>query len=184
MLLETDEKRPFDRLILAGGILVRSQIELALPKRLRRKLVAVLELPVDASQKEVLAAVQQIEQEVERKEEVRTVENLLTSANKGQDAVMGLAEILQAASQGRIHKLIYADNFASDRAGCLNCGAPQQGGESRCVRCGEELQPAERLLNQIVDRVERTGGRIETVKDKAAQLMNEKDGGIGAFLRF
>jgi hypothetical protein len=184
LMLETDQRKPFDRLILAGSTLVRAQIGLALPKRLRRKVVASLQLPVDASRQEVLDAVLQIEQETERKEEVRTVEALLTSASKGQEAVLGLAGTLAAASQGQIHKLIYADNFAADRAGCLNCGAPQQGGESRCARCGEELQPPARLLDQIVERVGRTGGKIETVKDKAAQLMNEKDGGIGAFLRF
>jgi hypothetical protein len=35
-----------------------------------------------------------------------------------------------------------------------------------------------------VDRVERNGGRIEVVKGRAADLMTQNDGGMGAFLRF
>jgi hypothetical protein len=35
-----------------------------------------------------------------------------------------------------------------------------------------------------VDRVERNGGKIEAVTGKAADLMTQKDGGMGAFLRF
>jgi hypothetical protein len=183
-LLEADQKRNFDRLILAGGPRSRSQIELALPKRLRRKVVASVDLPVDASRDEVLEAVQRIEEEVERKEEVRVVEELLTAAGKGQAATVGLDSTLEAVAQGQVYKLIYADNFLSDRGGCLSCGAAQPNRESRCTRCGEELEPSARLLDAIVDRVERNGGKIETVKGKAADLMTQKDGGMGAFLRF
>jgi hypothetical protein len=183
-LLEADQRGNFDRLILAGGIAVRSQIELALPKRLRRKVVSSVELPVGASRDEVLEAVQRIEEEVERKEEVRVVEELLTAAGKGQGATVGLDGTLEAVARGRVHKLIYADNFLSDRAGCLSCGAARPNGESSCARCGETLEPGARLLDAIVDRVERNGGRIEVVKGRAADLMTQNDGGMGAFLRF
>jgi hypothetical protein len=183
-LLEADQRGNFDRLILAGGIAVRSQMELALPKRLRRKVVASVDLPVDASRDEVLEAVRQIEEEVERKEEIRVVEELLTAAGKGQAATVGLDRTLEAVAQGQVHKLIYADNFLSDRGGCLSCGAAQPNGESHCTRCGETLEPAAGLLNAIVERVERNGGRIEVVKGKAADLMTQNDGGMGAFLRF
>jgi len=183
-LQEADQRGNFDRLILAGGIAVRSQIELALPKRLRRKVVSSVELPVGTSRAEVLEAVQRIEEDVERKEEIRVVEELLTAAGKGQGATVGLDGTLEAVARGRVHKLIYADNFLSDRAGCLSCGAAQPNGESSCARCGETLEPAARLLDAIVERVERNGGRIEAVKGKAAELMTQKDGGMGAFLRF
>jgi hypothetical protein len=183
-LLEADQRGNFDRLILAGGIAVRSQIELALPKRLHRKVVSSVELPVSASRAEVLEAVQRIEEDVERREEVHVVEELLTAAGKGQGATVGLDGTLEAVARGQVHKLIYTDSFLSDRAGCLSCGAAQPNGESSCARCGETLEPASRLLDAIVDRVERNGGRIEAVKGKAAELMMQNDGGMGAFLRF
>jgi hypothetical protein len=66
----------------------------------------------------------------------------------------------------------------------LSCGSAQPNGESSCTRCGETLEPAARLLDAIVDRVECNGGRIEAVKGKAAELMMQNDGGMGAFLRF
>jgi hypothetical protein len=183
-LLEADQRRSFDRLILAGGTAVRSQVELALPKRLRRKVVASVDLPVDASRDEVIKAVQRIEEDVERREELRVVEELQTVASKGQGATVGLDRTLEAVAQAQVHKLIYADNFLSDRGGCLSCGVTQPSGEARCPRCGEILEPAARLLDAVVARVEHDGGKIEVVKGTAADLMTQKDEGIGAFLRF
>ncbi len=141
-------------------------------------------MPVDASRAELIEAVQRIEVEAERREEVRVVEELLTAAGKGQGATVGLDGTLEAVARGQVHKLIYAENFLSDRAGCLSCGSAQPNGESSCTRCGETLEPGARLLDAIVDRVERNGGRIEAVKGKAANLMTQNDGGMGAFLRF
>jgi stalled ribosome rescue protein Dom34 len=183
-LLQTDRRRNFDRLILAGGTAGRSQIELALPTRLRRKIAASVNLPVDASREQVLEVVQRIEEEAERTEEVQIVEKLLTAASKGRGATVGLQKTLQAVAQGQVHQLVYADNFLSDTGACLNCGAIQPNEDSGCTRCGDTPEPAPRLLDAVVNRVERNRGKVEVVKGKAAALMVQENEGIGAFLRF
>jgi Bacterial archaeo-eukaryotic release factor family 10 len=183
-LLQADRGRSFDRLILAGGAAVRSQIELALPKRLRRKIAASVNLPVDASQKEVLEVVQRIEEQAERREEVQIVEALLTAAGKGRRATVGLEKTLQAVARGEVHKLVYADSFLSDTGACLNCGAIQPDKDARCERCEERPEPAERLVDAVVNRVECDKGKVEVVKGNAADLMMRENDGIGAFLRF
>jgi hypothetical protein len=183
-LLEAERSGLVGSIILAGEERERAQVETQLPKRLRGRVVASIPLPFESSLESVLEEVRQIEQKAERRAEEQIVENLLTAAGKGRGAVTGLAGTLQALCQGRIYKLVYAEHFRADRAACLSCGNTDQKAEAPCETCGAPLQPAENLLDAVVEQVERSGGEVEAVKDEAAKLLTLQDGGIGAILRY
>ena len=184
LLLEAERDWSLDRLIIAGGLQARRELRHALPRRLASKVVATPAMPIDASQEQVLEAIRKTADKAERQGELRIVRGLITRAAKGKGAVAGLDATVEALAQGKIHKVVYAEDFRADRAACLECGAMSRSQDSQCSRCGAKTTSAPPLLDEIVSRVDQTGGMVEIVRGEPAKLLNRELAGIGALLRY
>jgi hypothetical protein len=172
---------PYDRLILAGPSETTGALHRLLPKRLSARLVAAIPLPVSATPQQVLKATLDIEEQFERKAEVRLVEDLLSSASKGMKAVTGLAATLLASNNGEIWKLVYAQDSTVPGKRCSLCQRLYEASRFVCGHCSKPLEPVDDLIELMAERLAHTGRRLEQVRGEASERLKEV-AGIGAFL--
>lgn len=184
LAVELAERHAFDRLMLAGPVEATSQLQQLLPKRWRSRVVASLDLPVEADKHTVLAATLRAGEEAERNGESRLVEELISDAARAeQRAVTGLDATLRSLRQGRIWRLVYADGYAPSGSRCANCAMLFEERPESCAYCGASVWPVDDLVEQAAQRVVVSGGKVEQVGGIAAERLKEA-GGIGASLKF
>jgi peptide chain release factor subunit 1 len=176
--------RRFGRLILGGTHEVTAELRNLLSERLKKALVGTVSLPIDAGTAEILRETVVLEEAVEREEEEVLVGRLLTAAAKGQQAVVGLTEVLAAMNLGRVMRLVYSEGFSASGSECRECGGLFENYTETCRDCDGLQIESQDLLNAGIGKVLREGGDVEQLKSLAAVSFLEKAGGIGAYLRF
>jgi peptide chain release factor subunit 1 len=184
LTVELADQYAFDRLFLAGPVEATGQLQRLLPKQWQERVVASLDLPVEADQQTVLAATRQISEEAERNDEIRLVEELISDAARAeQRAVTGLGATLRALRQERIWQLVYADGFAPSGSRCVNCAMLFEEMPESCGYCGASVRPVDDLVEHAAQRVVVSGGKVEQVRGAIVERLREA-GSIGAFLKF
>ncbi|MBI3951565.1 MAG: hypothetical protein HY314_14030 [Acidobacteria bacterium] len=179
----TDRYR-FDRLVIGGPLEAVTELQHVLPKPPRRLVIGTFSLPIQATHQDVLRETRQIEAVVEREEEVKLVEALITAAHKGDKATLGLADTIQATNEGRVWQLIYEQNFFSHGYLCPQCDTLYaENRPDQCLYCGGALSHTPNLISQAIERIINSGGQVEEVHNQAAERLAHM-GRIGAFLRF
>jgi peptide subunit release factor 1 (eRF1) len=113
-------------------------------------------------------------------EQARVVDELLTEAAKGGQAVAGVEGTLHAVGRGAVRRLYLLRTFDETGAACSSCAALQPGEAATCRMCGGPTKRV-RLSDAVVDRVVETGGEIVMIETHAAL---ERAGGMAALLRF
>jgi peptide subunit release factor 1 (eRF1) len=114
----------------------------------------------------------------EHADEVVDVDDVLTEAAKGGRAVAGPGT-LEAARRGAIHRLYILADLRRPGQECERCGALQETGPT-CWLCEGPAREVD-LAAALVDRVQRTGGTVETVSTHAGLAAA---GGLAARLRY
>ena len=184
LAVELAGRHAFDRLMLAGLVEATSQLQQLLPKQWQPRIVASLNLPVEADRQTVLAATLRIAEEAERNGESRLVEGLISDAARAeQRAVTGLDATLRALRQGRIWRLVYADGFAPPGSRCANCAILFEGRPESCAYCRAAVCPVDDLVEQVAQRVVVSGGKVEQVRGAIVERLRGA-GSIGASLKF
>ena len=174
---------PFDRLIVAGSPRTTVQIERLLPRRLHGKLVENISLPVTAGEKEILEGIIEVQQRMERDQERRVVEGLLSEMHEGGRAVAGLEEVCEVVSEMRVWTLVYEQSIDAEGGECRECGILTTKTSGFCPRCQAGLQPVSQLVDRLAQVVLETSGRVEVVFGAAAEDLAAV-GSIGALLRY
>jgi peptide subunit release factor 1 (eRF1) len=182
-LARLSQRYQFDRLIVGGPDKAVTEFLSVLPKRLRHRVVDTISLTINADERTVLAETRKVEERVNREDELRSVETLITAAHKGDRATTGLSETLRAVSEGRVWRLLYSNGFSPDGYECRECGALFSQPRPQCPLCKGELKREPNLLNRVIDRVLDQEGRVEGVHGHAAERLAQADH-IGALLRF
>jgi peptide subunit release factor 1 (eRF1) len=177
-LTHTVDTERIPRIVLAGHEDRLAAFQAHLPERLRPLVVA----RIHATRWEPTSAI--VERAAERldlqehSDEVEDVDAVLTEAAKGGRAVAGPGT-LEAARRGAIHRLYILADLRRPGQECERCGALQETGES-CWLCGGPAREIE-LAAAVVDRVQKTGGTVETVLAHAGLAAV---GGLAARLRY
>lgn len=174
---------PFDRLIVAGSPRTTAQIERLLPRRLHGKLVETQQLSVTAGEQEVLEGTIEIQRRMERDQERRVLEDLLSEMHEGGRAVAGLEDVCEVVGEMRVWTLVYEQSMDAEGGECRECGLLTTKTSGFCPRCRAGLQPVSQLVDRLAQVVMETGGRVEVVSGAAAQDL-EAVGSIGALLRY
>jgi peptide chain release factor subunit 1 len=178
-LFRLHERRPFERLTLAGPAEAHVDILRELHRYVRDRVRASVSLPITARTDEVLAHALRIEEDLERRAERERVERVSNAAAAGTRGVVGLPQTLSALSEGRVAELIVSADLESPGATCPACGRLSDGAD-RCPACGSAVVRVPDVVEAAVAQAVRDGCRVDTVNsDGLSQL-----GGIGALLRF
>jgi peptide subunit release factor 1 (eRF1) len=174
---------PFERLVLAGNAEITSALYGILPKWLRTRVVGSVTLSANASDLELLAAVEELERTAERSYEVGRVQQLLDAAGGNHKATVDVAATLRAINEKRVHELLYSETGPVQGAVCEQCGALYESGGGNCEYCNVRVVSVEDLTDLAITRTLAAGGRIEHVRGEAAKELGVA-GGFGAFLRY
>jgi peptide chain release factor subunit 1 len=176
------QTRRVGRLLLAGTPEITAALRELLPKRLSPLVVGAVDLAINASVAEVLAATQPVATEYERNTELQIVNTLLTAAAKTEKAVVGLGGTLKAVNSNRVWELIYSGAFSSPGFECPKCSALFSVEEAQCPFCGGPVDVVSNVIERTVEHALRKGAKVEIVTGKAAASLDSA-GGIGAFLK-
>jgi peptide subunit release factor 1 (eRF1) len=172
----------FDRLVLGGPVEASSELFNLLSKRVRTRVVRRIALPVEASERDILEATLKIEQEVERENEERIVDELI-GGDGHRHVTLGLENTLLALAEGRLWRLVFARGLAPRGGQCTKCGMLFARPDGSCDYCDGAIEPVDDLIERIVERVVGAEGKVEGVAGNAAERLKQA-GGIGAILRF
>lgn len=178
-----EREHGFDRLVLAGPPEALGELRRLLSRRLQARLATTVSLPVDSSPERVLESTREIEATIEREAEERIVDELLEAAGRDQ-AALGPGPTLDALPVGRVLQLVYTASADGQGAECAACGALYANRPDRCPRCEGELVPLRDLLERLAEKTLALGGRVEQVRGPAAERLQARADGLGAFLRY
>jgi peptide chain release factor subunit 1 len=176
------ERRKLMRVIISGPVEATSIFESELPRRIQQMIVETISLPFDAAPDKLLAEVGKVLERAEEEDETRLVESLITAAMKGDRAVLGINDTLEAINEGRVMRMVVAKGYRAGGSQCRSCNVLVAEDAERCPYCGGEFAPAPDLVNRASHKVLEQSGRVQIVSGTAAEKLNSA--GIGAMLRF
>jgi len=169
------------RIILGGADETIAQFQPMLPKALRSRIIGALPLDMAASPTEVLERTMGLMESEEVERQQKLVEELVTAAAKGGEAVIGLADTLYVAHQGRARTLVVEKGFEADGYLCAECGYVSVDPIDSCPLCGGKPHKIADAVNRVIQQIILAGGSVETVTDSEALA---GAGHIGAILRY
>ena len=145
-------------------------------------IIGTISVPVEASTDRLIAELKSVQERTEQEDESRLVESLITSAMKGDRAVLGVRDTLNAIQEGRVYKIVVAADFRIGGKECSSCHVLTSEGSYTCAFCGGKLEEAPDLINRASRRVLDLGGRVQLISGEPAMKISEA--GVGAVLRF
>jgi peptide subunit release factor 1 (eRF1) len=146
--------RGFQRLVLGGTKETTEALARKLPKSLRAKLSGSFRAEEFRTDDEIARAALPVAEAAERAAETALAHQALDAAMKGQAAALGWDETVQCLREGRVHKLLIAEE---------KCGTPAADGAFELAWDGD--------------------ASIEVIHGEAAALLFE-NGGVAALLRY
>ena len=176
------DRMKLSRLVIGGPVEATSMFTSELPKRLEQMIIGTISAPVDANPDRLRAELSAIQQKAEQEDETKIVESMITSAMKGERAVLGISETLAAIQEGRVYRMVVAKDFRTQGNECSVCEVLVADGHESCSFCGGKLEPAPDLVNRASHRVIEQAGKVQVVSGTAADKL--AGNGIGAVLRF
>ncbi len=174
---------PVSRLVLAGNAEATSELFRLLPKSFRGRVAGSAMISGNAAEREILGATLALASRAERLQEMEKVERLMTSAAKGDKAVVTFPETLNAFNEDRVRELVYAEGFSAAGGICKGCQVMFPSDDVNCEICGMPVKPADDLIENAIGVALADGAVVEQLRGPAAVKLRAV-GGIGAFLRF
>ena len=176
------ERLKLSRVVIGGPVEATSLFANELPKRIQQMIVGTISAPLDAGHDRLLTDIREVQGRAEHEDEVKLVESMITSAMKGDRAVLGISDTLAAIEQGRVHFMVVARDFHAEGKECTSCQILVVDGGEECSFCAGKLEPAPDLINRASHKVLAQAGKVQTVSGPAADRLAGT--GVGAVLRF
>ncbi len=170
------------RLVIGGPVEATTIFTGELPRRFQQMIIDTISIPIDAGHERLSNELRAIQERAEHADEFKLVESMITSAHKGDRAVLGISETLSSIQEGRVHVMVVAREYHAQGKECDNCRVLTADGLEKCSFCGGKLEPAPDLINRASHKVLDQGGRVQIVSGAAADRLSEA--GVGAVLRF
>ena len=174
------ETKKFDLLILGASPDVKDELMLYLPFRLRQKMAGTIDARPTDKIETILDRARKVEQEYEREEERKIVEELKERLKEGKLAVAGLKDTLDALMHNQVQTLIVEEGYEVEGVRCPKCGFLGTE-EETCPACGAKTVKVPDIVDDAIEETIEQGAGVEHVIDKS---LLESVGHIGALLRF
>ena len=181
------ERDNWQRIVLMGTEENVAQVRDLLPKAIQQRVAGELPGSITDNLNVIRDKVRELEQQIERQIEEERVERVITAAEKGQNGVLGYADVLLAVQQQRVDILIVPEALEHPGWECTVCGGlvadilakPPQA----CPYCGGPLKEVEDVVDLAMQKVLDAGGTVEILRGPVKERFREK-GLIGAILRY
>jgi peptide chain release factor subunit 1 len=174
--------RPIRRLFLAGTAANVAQFRDYLNKQLQSRVAGTFALDMTSGEHEVRARSLELLQKANTLREQQLVRQMITTASKGGNAVLGLADTLRTVSEGRVETLVLSDGYRA-QGYVNNRTAYLSVHEHELVPLGHgnDVRAVTDVVEAAVSRTIEQGGHVEIISD-STELDNA--GRIGALLRY
>lgn len=173
-------RRNIRRLFIGGTAENVAQFRDYLPKQLLSCLAGTFPIDMEANENEVRDKSLALLREANSQREEKLVESMITAAAKGANAVVGLADTLQAVSDGRVQTLIISDGYRAP--GFTYNGMNYLVADRNKNPFGDgPLTEIEDVVEAAVARTMEQGGHVEVISENPHL---ENAGRIGAILRY
>jgi peptide chain release factor subunit 1 len=169
------------RMLIGGSEEAVTKVKAMLPQSIAARITGTFHAEMFANSKEILEKVEPVLRSFEEKEEVETIDVLLTKAMKNEHAVIGLENVLNAIQEGRIMKLVILKKFKSAGLACVNCGNLAIQELATCPYCKGEMRKVNYIADLVAQKAVEQGAAVEVV---SGNKKLEESGSIGAFLRY
>ncbi|MBI4689691.1 MAG: hypothetical protein HY754_05445 [Nitrospirae bacterium] len=170
-----------ERMILGGSEETVVRVREMLPRPIDQKVMGIFHTEMFANNNEIFEKVKPVIAEFENKRQRITVSDMLTMANKGENAVIGIEDTLNALQEGRVMRLVFVKDLKDSGYVCGNCGYLTKQKVSDCPYCKGDIDQVPYLVDLAAQKAVENGAQVEIIYDNK-ELLNA--GGIGAFLRF
>jgi len=152
-----------------------------LPKSCHSLVVGTFPMSMTASTTEVLDRAMQIGVAAEQRREAKLVENVITTAAKGNGGVIGLDDTLKAIHDGRVQVLLTSSGYRAAGYRCGTCGFMTSQPSGTCQFCGGTFIEITDAIEFAVQGVMQSGGEVEVIHQNESL---DSAGKIGAILRY
>jgi peptide subunit release factor 1 (eRF1) len=176
--LEREEK--FEHILLVGSKEILQHVHGSLPQELQEKVVEK-HLYLGRTEGEIHEDIMDLFFEEERRTEKELWERIRAEYLKGGLAAVGLDEVLDAAKQGRVEKMIVDRTFRPEGMRCHECSDLHAGISELCPVCDSKSLYKVGIVNEIIEMLELTGAEVNFC-DPIQSLTDA--GQIAALLRY
>lgn len=178
-----DRSRPIHALVLAGPDEALLELRRMLPKALARIVVETMPAEMFAVTADVVKRVASIERAARDKRNLEIVQDLTTAAAKGQAAMTGWQDTLDALCAGRVHMLVVpAEGRAKSGVQCPDGHYIGVHAVANCPVCQEPTWHTGDVVEAAVRMAMSTDAVVLFVGPDAAEALGGS--GIGALLRY
>ena len=169
-------------LVVAGPGDAKKEFLELLPAEMVKKILAVVDLPIDAPPKEVVEVGDEIALADERARSMKRAEQLRSEILKGGLAVRGVEATRDALNAGRASVLVLLKDASIPGWICERCQAleARRRPPSACPSCGGPTSPVD-VVEELYELAVRTGAEVEFVEEDACLSSSD---GVGALLRY
>jgi len=171
----------FERMLVAApDERTLSRLKDHLHSDLRRRVRGEFQARPDDDDQELKQKALVTAREIERREERELLDRLVDLHLSGGLGAVGLQPVLDALRLGQVHTLVMKQDFTA--SGCV-CPEDRylSAGAAPCPMCGRDLQPVDRLADEIVQEAVSQGAEVRHV---SAAHEGFDPHGVGALLRF
>jgi len=154
-----------------------------LPASAAGRLDGTFSVPIDIPANKILEAIRPLQEEVEAREEERTIGEIQEAVSSGR-GVWGIEDTLRVLVEQRVMKLIVDDRYHTTGGECLHCGMMSIRDEGDCRSCGKPLAIVDDIVDVALERALDQEAELELVRSPGALELLEGVAPIGALLRF
>lgn len=175
----------WQQLILAGSRNTVSQFHNMLPQHLQNLVIGTMALEPDASLLEVRERAEAMAEKAYERRTQQLAEELIVQANKGDMAVVGLDDTLDALQSGGVYQLFFTEAYTLPENAvrrCTRCNYLTTEDTEVCPLCGGEMSPMVDAINNIARRAIAQGALVVALPP--GNPLEAHSYPIGAFLRF
>lgn len=173
-------KQKVRRVLLGGTDENIAQFQQQFPKSWQSLIVGSFAMDMNANHQQILDETLRVGAKAEEKREAVLVQQMITSAAKAAEGVVGLVDTLPATREGRVQTLLVDENFHAPGYRCESCEYLAAQAEETCPFCGGRFRKIEDATETAVRQVMLSGGVVEIVRDNTEMA----EIGIGALLRY
>jgi hypothetical protein len=183
-LEEFDRREPFTRLIVAGPDEPLNRLLHLMSDDIRRRVAGNVSGEMFQSDIDIIRASLDVARAARRRDEQRSVDELLDRAGGDGFAASGLDAVLRELHSGAVKRLVVAGDTQASGGVCRVCGRFAASVEDRCPVCGAALRPVDDVVEAAIRKTIIAGGEVEIVHGPAADELVARCGGVAAQLRF
>jgi len=170
-----------DRIVLGGPADAVSMVKGMFSKPISEKIVGFFNAEMFANVNDIHERVKSVINEYEKNLEKATISALLTTASKGENAVIGLENVLNALQERRVMKLLFLRDYKDSGYACIKCKYLTIQNVSSCPYCKGNMEDINYIIDLAAQKAIEDGAAVEVVSENVDLTGAGK---IGAFLRF